>query len=89
MPSNRPIFSRSLGTAIADLIRTHAINGLAHIIGHSLGAQIAIRIGSTDPDVINSVFVSGFEIFSGSNPAPYAPYTAWTMTSVENLYSRL
>ncbi|KAJ5778869.1 Alpha/beta hydrolase fold-1 [Penicillium paradoxum] len=36
---------------IAQLIRTHAINGLAHIVGHSLGAQVAIRLACTPHSV--------------------------------------
>lgn len=74
---------------IADLIRTHAINGSAHIIGHSLGAQIAIRLASTDPDVINSVFVSGFEIFPRTAVTPYVPYAAWIVSRVENCLPRV
>ena len=48
---------------IAQLIRIHA-NGSAHIVGHSLGAQVAIRLACTEPDVVNSVFISGFRTFS-------------------------
>ncbi|KAJ5564212.1 Alpha/beta hydrolase fold-1 [Penicillium frequentans] len=59
-----------LARPITDLIRIHAINGSAHIIGHSFGAQIAIRLGSTDLDVVNSVFISGFEIFFGTEQQP-------------------
>jgi pimeloyl-ACP methyl ester carboxylesterase len=42
---------------------SHAINGSAHIIGRSLGAHVAIRPTSNDPDVVGPVFISGFEIF--------------------------
>ncbi|KAJ5159010.1 Alpha/Beta hydrolase protein [Penicillium coprophilum] len=73
---------------IADIIRTHAINGSAHIIGHSLGAQVAIRLASSNPDVVNSIFVSGFEIFPQTSLTPYIPYAAWAMPRVENCLPR-
>ena len=72
---------------IANLIRTQA-NGPAHIIGHSLGAQIAIRLASTEPDLVNSVFVSGFEIFPRTALTPYIPYAAWTVSRLENCLPR-
>ncbi|CAG7938781.1 unnamed protein product [Penicillium nalgiovense] len=73
---------------IAQLIRTHAINGSAHIIGHSLGAQVAIRLASTDPDIINSIFISGYGMFPRTSITPYIPYAAWTMCRVENCLAR-
>jgi pimeloyl-ACP methyl ester carboxylesterase len=63
---------------IAQLIRTHAINGKAHVIGHSLGAHVAINLASTYPEVVDAVFVSGFEIYP---PTPFTrllPYAMWT-----------
>ncbi|KAJ5185769.1 Alpha/beta hydrolase fold-1 [Penicillium cf. griseofulvum] len=62
----------------------HAISGSAHIIGHSLGAHVAIRLAYNDPDVVNSVFISGFEIFPQSSIAPYIAYAACGMPRVEN-----
>lgn len=73
---------------IADLVRTHAINGSALIIGHSLGAQVAIRLASARPDMVNSVFISGFEIFPRTALTPYIPYAAWAMPRVENCLPR-
>lgn len=73
---------------IAQLIRAHAITGSAHIIGHSLGAQVAIRLASTDPDVVNSIFISGFGMFPRTSITPYIPYAAWAMSRVENCLAR-
>lgn len=73
---------------IADLVRTRAQNRSAHIIGHSLGAKVAIQLASTAPDLVKSVFVSGFEIFPSSNLTRYIPYAAWTMMRVENCLPR-
>jgi pimeloyl-ACP methyl ester carboxylesterase len=71
---------------IANLCCTHA-NGRAHIIGHSLGALIAIRLASTE-HVVDSVFVSGFKFLPQASGAWYIPYAAWTVTRVENCIPR-
>ena len=73
---------------IADLIRTHATNGSAHVVGHSLGAKVALLLASQDPDVVGSVFVAGFEMFPPTALTPYVPYAAWAMTRVENCIPR-
>lgn len=73
---------------IANLIRAHAVNGVAHIIGHSLGAQIAIRLAATEPSLVSSVFVSGFEMFPRTALTPYIPYAAWTVPRLENCLPR-
>lgn len=73
---------------IADLIHRHATDGSAHIAGHSLGAQVAIYLASQYPQVVKSVFISGFEIFPKTWLTPYVPYAAWAMTRVENCISR-
>jgi pimeloyl-ACP methyl ester carboxylesterase len=73
---------------IANLIRAHAINGVAHIIGHSLGAQIAIRLAAAEPSLVSSVFVSGFEIFPRTALTPYIPYAAWAVPRLENCIPR-
>lgn len=72
---------------IANLIRTHA-SGPTHIIGHSLGAQVAIRLASTEPELIDSVFISGYEVFPKTTITPYIPYAAWLMPRVENCLPR-
>jgi pimeloyl-ACP methyl ester carboxylesterase len=35
---------------LAKLIRSHAINGRAHIVGHSLGAHVAINLAVLSPE---------------------------------------
>ncbi|KAJ5367486.1 Alpha/beta hydrolase fold-1 [Penicillium brevicompactum] len=74
-------------TLIANLIRVHA-NGPSHIIGHSLGAHVAIRLASQEPELVRSVFVSGFEVFPKTALTPYIPYAAWIMPRVENCLPR-
>ena len=48
---------------LADLIIKKALHGKAHIIGLSLGAHVAIGLASSHPEVVNAVFVSGFQAF--------------------------
>lgn len=73
---------------IANLIRAHAVNGVAHIIGHSLGAQIAIRLAGTEPSLVGSVFVSGFEMFPRTALTPYIPYAVWAVPRLEDCLPR-
>jgi pimeloyl-ACP methyl ester carboxylesterase len=73
---------------IANVIRAHAVGGVAHIIGHSLGAKIAIHLAATEPSLASSVFVSGFEIFPRTAVTPYIPYAFWAMSRLENCLPR-
>ncbi|OJJ31596.1 hypothetical protein ASPWEDRAFT_176661 [Aspergillus wentii DTO 134E9] len=73
---------------LAQLIRKEAKNGSAHVIGHSLGAHVAITLASAYPDLVQDVFVSGFAIFPPSAMAEYAPYLIWPVIRVENMIPR-
>ncbi|KAK8131750.1 hypothetical protein PG984_008188 [Apiospora sp. TS-2023a] len=44
---------------IADLIRTHAHDGKAHLVGMSTGGYIALEMIRRHPDVVQSAYVSG------------------------------
>lgn len=44
---------------IADLIRTRATKGQAHIVGLSLGAYIAAQLLSSEPDLVDHAILSG------------------------------
>ena len=70
------------------LIRKHAVDGKAHVVGHSLGAHVAINLASSYPDVINAVFVSGFEIFPRTALTPFFPYGMWADHRIQNLIPR-
>ncbi|KAL2851172.1 Alpha/Beta hydrolase protein [Aspergillus pseudoustus] len=83
-----PFSVDSSARLIANLIRAHAVNGVAHIIGHSLGAQVAIRLAAKEPSLVSSVFISGFEVFPRTALTPYIPYAAWTMSRLENCLPR-
>lgn len=75
-------------TLLARLICEKAHNGIAHVIGLSLGAHIAIDLASHYPNLVNQVLVSGFEVFPSTSLSPYVPYVLWTMQRVESFIPR-
>jgi len=78
---------------ISEVIARRAHNGVAKLVGLSLGADVALRIASDYPSVVdkNGVFVSG-----ASTPMPrgqtssfqYLPYGAWLSQRIEWLLPR-
>jgi pimeloyl-ACP methyl ester carboxylesterase len=78
---------------ISELIARRAHNGVAKLVGLSLGADIALRVASDFPQVVeNGVFVSG-----ASTPIPfgdktatsqYLPHAAWLSQRIEWLAPR-
>ncbi|KAK8068736.1 Alpha/Beta hydrolase protein [Apiospora phragmitis] len=51
---------------VADMIRTHAHDGRAHLVGMSTGGYIALELVRRHPDVAQTAFVSGVSyIFGG------------------------
>lgn len=56
---------------LAELIRTKAHGGQAHVVGHSLGGNMALHLASRHPDRIRSLLVLG----TGGLPrSPLLPY---------------
>ncbi|KAK5653255.1 hypothetical protein OQA88_9154 [Cercophora sp. LCS_1] len=51
---------------IATLIRTHAHNGRAHIIGLSMGGFVALDLAHRYPELCQSLFVTGAAPFEGA-----------------------
>ncbi|KAK6436653.1 hypothetical protein LTR95_007155 [Oleoguttula sp. CCFEE 5521] len=72
---------------IANLITTHAKHGKAHVVGHSLGAHIAIRIATKYPGVVDTALVSGYEVYPGLS-GPALPYMLWTMNKFNDAMPR-
>ncbi|KXT14163.1 hypothetical protein AC579_9272 [Pseudocercospora musae] len=62
---------------LADLIRSKAHDQKAHVIGHSLGASVAIRLATQYPDLIRLVLVSGITKLPRSWFTPYLPRAIW------------
>ncbi|SCU77352.1 LANO_0A00144g1_1 [Lachancea nothofagi CBS 11611] len=74
---------------LAELIRTMAKDQRACLVGLSLGAHVAIDLASQYPELVNDVFVSGFEVFPPSVLSPYLPQIVWVMIRSENLVPRI
>jgi pimeloyl-ACP methyl ester carboxylesterase len=70
LPSEgRPFFERD-GAAVAALIRRHG--GRAHMVGHSLGGTVALRLAITDPVLVASLVLIEpvqFSLLAGGDPA--------------------
>ncbi|KAI2616822.1 alpha/beta-hydrolase [Hypoxylon sp. NC1633] len=49
---------------IADMIRKHARNGQAHLVGISTGGYISLEIIKRHPDIVMSTFISGASVLS-------------------------
>lgn len=45
--------------AIAELIRSQSRQGRAHVVGFSLGAQVAVQLMATQPDLVDRAVLSG------------------------------
>ncbi len=73
---------------LAKLIREKSIDGTAHVIGLSLGAHVSIGLASRYPEVVNSIFVSGFEVFPQAALSLYLPYILWVMVRLESFIPR-
>lgn len=57
--AEKPLSVKDAAARIADLIRTRAHGGRAHVVGLSLGAQVIVQMLSASPEVIDHAIVSG------------------------------
>ena len=55
----KPVTVQDTADKIIDIIKNKAKNGKAHLVGLSMGAQIAVQILNTSPEVVNHVLISG------------------------------
>lgn len=53
-----PITIEDCARKVAELIRAKAPGGRAHVVGHSLGGQILVKLLATEPGVIDHAVVS-------------------------------
>ncbi|KAL6250156.1 hypothetical protein RBB50_002457 [Rhinocladiella similis] len=70
------------------LIVDHAHDHHAYIVGHSLGAHVAIHLALNYSQVVSRVLVSGFEVFPTTRLSSYIPYLTWAMRRIENSVPR-
>jgi pimeloyl-ACP methyl ester carboxylesterase len=83
-----PFSVESSSRLVAALIRKHAVNGRAHIVGHSLGAHVAINLASSYSELVDALFISGFEIYPQAALSRFMPYAMWTENRIQNLIPR-
>ena len=55
----KPFTMESAAIEVIDIIKERAHGGKAHIVGLSLGAQVAVQILSTAPEVIDHAVITG------------------------------
>jgi pimeloyl-ACP methyl ester carboxylesterase len=85
--SHIPFSIEASAEHVAHLIEAKAISGRAHIVGHSLGASIAVCLAANYPHVVRSLFVSGYSPTPVSS-APLLPYLLWASNRMENAIPR-
>lgn len=73
---------------LSRLIREKAIGGKAHVVGHSLGASVALELASKYADVVETVLISGFLKVPKTIFTPYLPYAIWAESRIENAVPR-
>lgn len=55
----KPFTIRGAAEILIDIIKDHAKNGKAHLVGISLGAQLVVQIMSMEPELVDHAFISG------------------------------
>ncbi|EME84794.1 uncharacterized protein MYCFIDRAFT_152983 [Pseudocercospora fijiensis CIRAD86] len=68
---------------LADLIKRIAHDQKTYVIGHSLGASVAIRLATRYPNLVHLVLVSGVCKLPRSWSTPYLPRAVWLNARVE------
>lgn len=69
-----PFTLDSSAKLLAHLIRTKAHNGKAHIVGFSLGAQVALRLICAYPDLVLTALISGISQTVSTGPTWFTPW---------------
>jgi len=84
-----PHYSKATSASLlAQLIRAKAVNGRAHVVGVSLGASVAVELASNHPDIVNSMFVSGFKLFPTMAGSTYAARGLWLDARITSFVPR-
>ena len=73
---------------LCNLIESRAIGGVAHVVGLSLGARVALCLAHNHPQVVSSMVISGYGRLPQSWFTPYLPYAIWTEQRVERALPR-
>ncbi|MCJ7734001.1 MAG: alpha/beta hydrolase [Anaerolineales bacterium] len=76
--NEQPFTMQGSAEQIAKLIRTRAVNGKAHLVGLSEGAQVALALLSIDRDCVDHAFISSALV----RPLPGGSLITPTLTSL-------
>ncbi|KAI8954448.1 Alpha/Beta hydrolase protein [Xylaria longipes] len=76
-----PFTLANCAARVASLIRKHAHNGRAHVVGVSAGGFVGMQVATQDPELVTSLYVSGATPFQG--------YQRWLATHPRALYPLL
>ena len=79
-----PLTIEHINRLLAHIIRTQAKNGVAHIVGLSLGAHIVAHFSAGHPDLVLSVFATGLSRFTVGKNATMLTYAFYGSRILEN-----
>lgn len=81
----RPFTLDTCTLLLAQLITQKAHNSRAHLVGLSIGAYVAIDLAVRHPELVDSVFASGYNRFEPSFWTPFLSNTAWVINRMPDL----
>ena len=61
-PTNDPISITTAAEEVAKLIKNRVYTGRVHVVGLSMGGQIALQLLSTHPELVDHIIVSGTNV---------------------------
>ncbi|KAH8157896.1 hypothetical protein CIB48_g10346 [Xylaria polymorpha] len=76
-----PFTLENCAARISSVIRKHAHNGRAHVVGVSAGGFVGMQLATQNPELVTSLYVSGATPFQG--------YQRWFATHPRALYPLL
>ncbi|KAI0438304.1 Alpha/Beta hydrolase protein [Xylaria telfairii] len=76
-----PFTLENCAARVSSLIRKHAHNGLAHVVGVSAGGFVGMQLATQSPELVASLYISGATPFQG--------YQRWLATHPRALYPLL
>jgi len=78
-PTNDPIRIGTAAEEVAELIKSKVPSGWAHIVGLSMGAQTALQLLSTHPELVDRIIVSGANVSPNNGIRLLSPLLKLTM----------
>jgi pimeloyl-ACP methyl ester carboxylesterase len=87
LPSSSSSLLKSSTQQLAALIEKKAVRGKAHIVCFSLGAHVAIQLIAIYPNIIDTAFITGYNVFPNTNPTLMA-YMFWLGGQIEGAFAK-